>query len=137
AKRLREIPGKVEFGLWDGQRLPVPDLGFNRVVATLDSMRAYDPAALFRDLRRVLRADGDGYMLQSVSHHGGLPHALAEAGWPELHELARTDDHTAVLLYIRPAESTPVAKRSSDGLTYDAHDHFRDGHDVASVSCRR
>src|SRR5438477_13050407 len=42
AKRLREIPGKVEFSLWDGQRLPVPDLGFNRVVATLDSMRAHD-----------------------------------------------------------------------------------------------
>jgi len=109
AKRLREIPGKVEFSLWDGQRLPVPDLGFNRVVATLDSMRAHDPAALFRDLRRVLRPDGDGYLLQSVSHHGGLPHALAEAGWPDLHELARTDDHTAVLLHIRPAASTPVA----------------------------
>jgi len=79
------------------------------LVAAGATVRAYDPAALFRDLRRVLRADGDGYLLQSVSHHGGLPHALAEAGWPDLHELARTDDHSAVLLHIRPAASTPVA----------------------------
>ena len=109
AKRLREIPGKVEFGLWDGQRLPVPDRGFNRVVVTLGSRRAPDPASLLRDLRRVLRPDGEGYLLQSPSQQGGLSAALPEAGWVELSELARTDDQAAVLLHIRPAVSAPIA----------------------------
>src|SRR5437588_13099284 len=35
ATQLREVPGKVEFKMWDGQCLPVADRAFDRVVAIL------------------------------------------------------------------------------------------------------
>lgn len=108
AKRLREVPGKLEFKLWDGRRLPLPDGTFNRVVATLGTVPRHDRAALLRDLGRVLRPEGDAYLLQSTTGEGWLPHALAEAGWTDPRELARTDDQAAVLLHVRPAPPTPV-----------------------------
>src|SRR5205807_5130285 len=37
-------------------------------------------------------AEGDAYLLQSTTGEGWLQHALAEAGWTDPRELARTDD---------------------------------------------
>src|SRR5256886_10932267 len=40
ATQLREVPGKVEFKMWDGQCLPVADRAFDRVVAILSPPHA-------------------------------------------------------------------------------------------------
>ena len=112
ARQLREVPGKVEFKTWDGRCLPVPDRGFDRVVATFALVQVQDPAALFREVRRVLRAEGDVYLLHSVSSDTELRHALTQAGFAAVQELARSDDQMAVLVHARaalPAVSTTPA----------------------------
>ena len=113
ASRLRSVPGKLEFKAWDGRCLPVPDGGFDHVVATFPLVQVQGPAALFREVRRVLRAEGDVYLLHSVSSDTDLRHALTQAGFAEVQELARSDDQMAVLVHARaplPAVSTTPAR---------------------------
>jgi hypothetical protein len=48
ARQLREVPAKLEFKTWDGRRLPCPERGFDRVVATLALAGAQDPRPCFK-----------------------------------------------------------------------------------------
>jgi len=103
AKQWREVPGKLEFRTWDGQCLPVPDRGFDRVVATFALVQLQDPAGLLREVRRVLRAEGDVYLLHSVSSDAEFRRAVAQAGLANVRELARSDDQTTILVHARVA----------------------------------
>ncbi len=67
ARQLREVPGKLEFKTWDGWRLPFPERGFDRVVAIFAVARSDDPTGLLRELHRVMRPDGEVYVLNAVS----------------------------------------------------------------------
>jgi len=109
ARQWREVPGKLEFKTWDGLCLPVPDRGFDRVVATFTLVQVQDPASLLRDVRRVLRAEGDVYLLHSVSSDADLRYALAQAGLAEVRELARSDDQTTILVHARAPLTAPSA----------------------------
>src|SRR5207247_1687781 len=105
----RGVPGKLEFKTWEGRCLPVPDGGFDHVVATFPLAQVQDPAALFREVRRVLRAEGDVYLLYSVAFDTDLRHALTQAGFAEFQELARSADQMAVLVHARAALPTVSA----------------------------
>src|SRR2546421_1932800 len=67
ARQLRQVPGKLEFDTWDGSRLPVPDSGFDRVMARCVPVAPGDAAALMREVQRALRPDRDAYLLHAVS----------------------------------------------------------------------
>ena len=54
ARQLRQVPGKLEFDTWDGSRLPVPDSGFDRVMARCVPIAPGDAAALMREVQRAL-----------------------------------------------------------------------------------
>src|SRR5256885_6860805 len=108
ARQLREVPGKLEFKTWDGQSLPVPDRAFDRVVAILAPGQV-QAAALVRDLGRVLRSDGDAYVLHPVSADRDVRQALAQAGWTDVRELARSGDESAVLVHARGSSLPPRA----------------------------
>ena len=109
ARQLREVPGKVEFKTWDGQCLPVADGGFDRVVAMLTPPQV--TAALMRDLRRVLRSDGDVYLVYPASAEADTHEVLAQAGWPPAHEVARSADEMAILIHAPERGSqAPVAE---------------------------
>src|ERR1051325_2443407 len=95
ATQLREGPGKVEFKTWDGQRLPVADRAFDRVVAILATPQT--TAALIRDLSRVLRTDGDVYLVCLAAAEPDIRRALAQAGWLGVREVARSPDEVVVL----------------------------------------
>ncbi|MGH7734096.1 MAG: class I SAM-dependent methyltransferase, partial [Gemmatimonadales bacterium] len=65
AERLRRIPGRLEFSLWDGRHLPCADQTFDKVIAAGVLGRARNPAAVLMELRRVLRAGGECYFGES------------------------------------------------------------------------
>jgi len=111
ARRLREVQGKVEFMAWDGRTLPVPDAAFDRVVAILSPAPPQDPAALFRDVRRVLRAEGEAYLLSPATGDGELRLALAQGGWADLRELTRSADGCAVLVRARSAAPASIDQK--------------------------
>jgi ubiquinone/menaquinone biosynthesis C-methylase UbiE len=112
ARQLREVPGKLEFKTWDGRRLPCPERGFDRVVATLVFAGALDLATLLREVRRVLRPDGDAYLLHGVAPDAAFPQTFADAGFAQVQELARADGQAAVLVHARPALRVPLAGAS-------------------------
>ncbi|PYP51722.1 MAG: hypothetical protein DMD45_07095 [Gemmatimonadetes bacterium] len=101
ARQLREVPGKLEFRTWDRHRLPTPDGAFDRVVATFVPLGVVDPAALLRDVQRVLRPAGDVYLLYPAASEGELRRGLTRAGFTEPHELARFDGQRALLMHAR------------------------------------
>ena len=102
AKRIREVPGKVEFETWDGRTLPVPDHSFDRAVAIVVGPRVA-AAALVRDLSRVLRGEGSAYLLHSAATDADIHRELARAAWREVREVARCGDETALLRATRCA----------------------------------
>jgi ubiquinone/menaquinone biosynthesis C-methylase UbiE len=104
ATQLREVPGKVEFKTWDGQCLPVPDRAFDRVVAILAAAQV--TAALIRDLSRVLRREGDAYLLYPASADADIRTALAQTGWLRVRELARSGDEVAVLVHAPASQAS-------------------------------
>jgi len=104
AKRLREVPGKLAFQTWDGRRLPCPDQGFDRVVATFAVARAYDPADLLREMQRVARPDRDLYLLETDSIAGELRRILAAAGCGGVRQLSSPD----TLLLVRAHAAPPA-----------------------------
>lgn len=109
ARQMREVPGKLEFKTWDGQRLPEPDRPFDRVVVTVAAGEPRDPARLLDDVRRVLRAGGDVYLLHPVSFAADIRRTLAQTGFVEVRELARYDDQTAVLIHARAGDGAARA----------------------------
>jgi len=102
AKRIREVPGKVEFETWDGRALPVPAGSFDRAVAIVVASQVA-AAALVRDLGRVLRGDGDAYLLHSAAADADIHRELAQPGWGEVRELTRCGDETALVWATRCA----------------------------------
>jgi SAM-dependent methyltransferase len=111
ATQLREVPGKVEFKMWDGQCLPVADRAFDRVVAILSPPLA--TPTLIRDLGRVLRRDGDVYLLYSATADAEMRKALAQAGWPPVREVARSGGEIVVLVHA-PAEPSARSGTGSE-----------------------
>jgi ubiquinone/menaquinone biosynthesis C-methylase UbiE len=101
AKQLREVGGKLEFMPWDGRTLPVPDAVFNRVVAIFSPAPPQPTPGVLRDLRRVLRAEGEAYLLHPAAGDADLRLTLAQAGWTDVCELARSQDDSAVLVRAR------------------------------------
>lgn len=63
AMRLRGVPGRLEFKLWDGESLPVIDGSIDRVIWCVPWRLGLDPALALREMARVLAADGDAYLL--------------------------------------------------------------------------
>lgn len=96
ARQLREVRGKLEFLPWDGRTLPVPDAEFNRVVAILGAASRQHAAGLLRDVRRVLRVGGEAYLLHPTTGDAELRLALAQGGWADVCELARSGDDALV-----------------------------------------
>jgi SAM-dependent methyltransferase len=113
ATQLREVPGKVEFKTWDGQCLPVADRAFDRVVAILATPET--TAALIRDLRRVLRRDGDVYLLHPASADADIRRALASEGWSRVREVGRCGDEVAVLVHA-PGSQAPGAEPGQNNV---------------------
>jgi SAM-dependent methyltransferase len=108
ARQLREVPGKLEFRVWDGRTLPVADAGFDRIVLTVGHLVVSDAVALIPEARRALRADGELYVLHPTTGRAALQEALTQAGLTDPRELLRSDDQTAVLVRARPASDQKI-----------------------------
>lgn len=65
AARLRGVPGRVEFKTWGGDRFPLPDRSFDRVILCVPWSAFLDPRAVLREVARTLRPEGDAYLLES------------------------------------------------------------------------
>ncbi len=107
ARQLREVRGKLEFMPWDGHTLPVPDAEFNRVVAILAAAPPHHAADVLRDVRRVMRVGGEAYLLHPTTGDAELRLTVAQAGWTDVCEVARSGDDVAVLLRARCAPPSP------------------------------
>jgi ubiquinone/menaquinone biosynthesis C-methylase UbiE len=106
ATLLRGVPGRVEFGDWDGARLPCASQSFHRVYATFALERCPDPVLLVSELRRVLRPGGELYMLE-LQPVPTLAAELVGAGFPPSHEVlqrAPEGNVTGVILHARCTE---------------------------------
>lgn len=64
AQRVRGVDGELEFRTWDGVTLPFGDGAFDCVLATSALYRHEDPGAVLREALRVLRGDGDIFLLE-------------------------------------------------------------------------
>jgi ubiquinone/menaquinone biosynthesis C-methylase UbiE len=97
ATELREVPGRLEFKTWDGNRFPCPSHSFDRVISTFALEHCADPTSLLGEMRRVLHPGGDLYLLElqrdtaagGESATAGLAAALHRAGFAESYELVR------------------------------------------------
>jgi ubiquinone/menaquinone biosynthesis C-methylase UbiE len=84
AARLRGVPGRLEFGTWDGCAVPYPDGRFDAVVLQGDVRRWSRPERVLRETGRVARPGGAVYLTETrapVKH--GTPEwssLLAAAG---------------------------------------------------------
>ena len=108
ARRLREVPGRLEFGIWDGCRLSLPDRGFDHVMTSFPLAGPAASASWLHEVHRVLRPSGDLYVLNAVSSDTECRRALAEAGFAAIRELTRSHGQTAVLhARAAPASAPP------------------------------
>jgi len=84
AARLRGVPGKLEFGTWDGCAVPYPDGRFDAVVLQGDVRHWSRPVHVLRETGRVARRGGDLYLTETRApiRYGTpeWPPLLAEAG---------------------------------------------------------
>lgn len=62
----------VRFVVADAERLPFRDGAFDRVVATFVFCSVADPVRALRDVRRVLRDDGEAVLLEHMRPHARL-----------------------------------------------------------------
>jgi ubiquinone/menaquinone biosynthesis C-methylase UbiE len=88
ARRLRGVPGRVEFATWDGRLLGQADDLFDQIIANFALQHSPDPAALAREMLRVLRPQGELYALELESGAAGLQSLLTMAGFSEVESLA-------------------------------------------------
>jgi len=79
AVRLRGVSGRVEFKSWDGERFPLTNQSFDRVISCVPCRSYLEPVAVLREMARVLRLDGDAYLLESDGATPEAPHALSTA----------------------------------------------------------
>jgi ubiquinone/menaquinone biosynthesis C-methylase UbiE len=93
AARLRGVPGRVEFKPWGGDRFPLSDRSFDRVIVCVPWSSLLDPRAVLREVARTLRPEGDAYILESDGSTPTTSHAaqaadlgplLADAGLGEV-----------------------------------------------------
>jgi len=82
AAQLRGVPGVVEFRTWGGERFPLPDQSFDRVISCASWGWYREPAAVLHQVTRVLRPGGDAYLLalDQPSATADLLRLLADAG---------------------------------------------------------
>jgi len=64
AAQLRGIPGRIEFKAWGGGQFPLPDRSFDRVISCVPLIRYLEPVVVLQEIARVLRPDGDAYLLE-------------------------------------------------------------------------
>jgi SAM-dependent methyltransferase len=64
AWRLRGVSDKLEFKLWDGERLPFPDRSFDSALSSFAFHRNTRPAIVLGEIRRVLKTEGELYLLE-------------------------------------------------------------------------
>ncbi len=115
AVRLRGAPGKVEFKTWDGERFPVTDGSFDRVISCVPCGSYREPVAVLREMVRALRSDGDGYLLEPDGVPPEVPQAfytpdlrpvLEQAGFSEVRRTralsAPGDAPPLVVIHVRP-----------------------------------
>ena len=67
ARRLRGVPGKLEFEVWDGRSIPCRDQWFDHVICDPRLRDHPEPGALRTELRRVTRPGGRIYLLSTES----------------------------------------------------------------------
>jgi len=83
AVRLRGIPDRLEFKVWgggeDGDRFPLPDRSFDGVVSCVPLIRYLEPVAVLYEMARVLRPDGDAYLLEFEPSTAKIPQAVPAA----------------------------------------------------------
>jgi ubiquinone/menaquinone biosynthesis C-methylase UbiE len=107
ARQLREVPGHLEFKTWDGRCLPLPDRAFDRVVATLALARSNNPVGLLHEVHRVLRPEGDVYLVDADGLDFDMWPTLEQAGFAAVCELNRSE--TALVVHARAAQPTSSA----------------------------
>jgi ubiquinone/menaquinone biosynthesis C-methylase UbiE len=67
------VRGQLEFKFWGGEKLPVPDRSFDRVLSSFAFHRYARPASVLGEMRRVLRDKGRLYLLEpEPKSFGGL-----------------------------------------------------------------
>jgi len=111
AVQLRGVPGRVEFKPWDGKRFPLTSQSFDRVISCVPCGGYLEPGAVLREMARVLRPDGDLYLLESDSATHEAPQALCttnvkgllvQAGLVE----TQRDRTTLVVVHAHPCSAT-------------------------------
>jgi SAM-dependent methyltransferase len=70
--RLLDLESKVDFELGDALSMPFPDAGFDGAYSMNVSMNIADKAALYREIRRVLKPGG-WLMLSELAKGPGAP----------------------------------------------------------------
>jgi ubiquinone/menaquinone biosynthesis C-methylase UbiE len=88
ARRLRGVPGQVEFATWDGRHLGQANDAFDQVISSFGLQHSPDPEALARDMLRVLRPRGELYAVEPESGATATRSLLKLAGFLEIEELA-------------------------------------------------
>ena len=104
ARELRGVTGQVEFGTWNGYRLYQDDGKFDQIISRFALQRSSDPAALAREMLRVLRPQGELYALEPASSADAVRQFLLMAGFSAVEVLPPCYD-----------EATPGA--GTDGAT--------------------
>lgn len=66
ARRLRESPARLELVRGDIQRLPFRDGAFDFILTSCTFCSVPDPVAGLKELRRVLKGDGNLFMFEHV-----------------------------------------------------------------------
>jgi ubiquinone/menaquinone biosynthesis C-methylase UbiE len=97
AEALRSVPGMLDFGIWDSQRLAWPNGSFHAVISTFALERTPDAIGALEEMRRVLRPGGDLYLLELDPAAGHLSDpntplllsALGHVGFGRTRELVR------------------------------------------------
>ena len=88
ARRLRGVPGRVEFATWDGQQLCHESDIFDQLISKFALQHSPDPQALAREMGRVLRPRGELYALEPEFNAVETRQVLASAGFSEIEQLA-------------------------------------------------
>jgi ubiquinone/menaquinone biosynthesis C-methylase UbiE len=92
ARELRGVAGQVEFGTWNGYRLYQDDGKFDQIISRFALQRSSDPAALAREMLRVLRPQGELYALEPTSNADAVRQFLLMAGFSAVEVLPPCDD---------------------------------------------
>jgi ubiquinone/menaquinone biosynthesis C-methylase UbiE len=99
---LRRADGRATVVAAAAERLPVDDASVDTVVSTLVLCTVDDPAAALREIRRILRPDGQLLLIEHVRSHSrllALAQRLLRAPWLGFARGCRCDRATPELLH--------------------------------------